>query len=110
MNDTTKLTPVGSEQEESKFTTADLKVLSTLTDRMLLAQTAGMQFDGERDLYSVFGYAREVKPKQLLAKYNRQDIASRIVDAPPGATWSRPPTIKEEGELATAWNALVKDN
>jgi len=107
---TVELRPVGLELAASKLTTTDLKTLSALTDRMLLAQTAGMQFDGERDLYSVFGYAKVVTPEQLLSKYNRQDIASRIVDAPPGATWSRPPTMKEVSTLSNEWDALVKNN
>ncbi len=82
-----------------------LQILSGLIQRMQLANRAGIQFDGERDLYKVFGYKRHVTSEDFLAKYNRQDIATRIIDAPPGATWSNPPVMGQE-EAQTAWEAM----
>lgn len=87
--------------------TSQIKVLSSLVQRYQLAQTAGLQHNGARDLYEVFGYDKSLKPEQLLAKYKRQDIASRIVDAPPGATWSRPPTLPDESPLKAQWESLL---
>ncbi len=84
-----------------------IHALSSLVGRLQLAQLAGLQFSGNRDLYAVFGYERNVTALQLLSKYKRQDIASRIVDAPPGATWSRPPTMEEDGDLKTKWEDLI---
>jgi len=86
-----------------------IKALSALVERLQLANMAGLQFSGQRDLYEVFGYEKNVKPLQLLSKYKRQDIASRIVDAPPGATWSRPPIIKDEGALNAEWEEMVRN-
>lgn len=70
--------------------------LTGLIQRVQLAQMAGLQFDGERDLYNVFGYKKVLTPDHFLAKYTRQDIVSRIIDAPPLATWSRAPVFADE--------------
>jgi len=100
MND--KVTPMKNLDPD-----VQIKALSSLVERLQLANLAGLQFSGLRDLYEVFGYERSVTPLQLLSKYKRQDIASRIVDAPPGATWSRPPTLEEDNDLKTSWDELI---
>jgi hypothetical protein len=83
--------------EKTLITIDDVRTqMSTLMSRMQLANAASLQFEGNRDLYAVFGYKREITPEQRLAKYNRQDIASRIIDAPPNATWSNPPKMEQE--------------
>ncbi len=87
----------------------ELRTLTGLVSRMQLANAAGLQFSGLRDMYAIFGYEKNIKPEQLLAKYNRQDIASRVVDAPPKATWAHPPAMKEKGALSTKWTAIVKE-
>lgn len=94
---------------------ADLKIvdnakgqlleLSGLVQRAQLAARAGLQFGGARDLYGVFGYKKVLTSEDFLAKYMRQDITTRIIDAPPGATWSNPPKI-EQAEVQTAWDKL----
>jgi uncharacterized protein len=73
-----------------------MKVLSGLVSRLQLANKAGLQFGGLRDMYKVFGYKRHPTTDDYLAKYMRQDIATRIIDAPPSATWSNPPTIEQD--------------
>lgn len=83
----------------------DLKTLSVMVQRLQLAARAGIQFGGARDLYSVFGYKVKVTPEDFLAKYVRQDITTRIIDAPPGATWSIPPIMTDETRQ-TEWQAL----
>ena len=100
-----KVVPISAQQAELN----GLKVLSGLISRLQLANAAGVQFGGLRDLYSVFGWEKQVKPEQLLGKYTRQDIASRIVDAPPGATWSNPPSPKEDNELAKEWATFTNN-
>jgi hypothetical protein len=67
-----------------------------------------MSFGGSRDLYAVFGYPNTLSSEQLYAKYERQDITSRIVDKPAEDTWTRPPKIKDaSSEFETAWTALT---
>lgn len=62
--------------------------------RNLLSKLAGQQFGGERDLYEVLGYPLTLTPHDHHARYRRGDIASRIVDAFPSATWREPPEIE----------------
>jgi hypothetical protein len=97
------------QMEQKPLTKGELTTLSALVSRLQLANAAGLQFGGLRDMYALFGWTKEIKPEQLLGKYTRQDIASRIVDAPPGATWSNPPTIKGESGLSTSWDDLVRE-
>lgn len=85
----------------------------TRTMRRALAMLAGQHFGGVRDLYEQFGYPRELSVETMLATYLRQDIAGRIVDAYPHATWREAPTIKSkdaepDGPFQKAWEALVE--
>ncbi len=87
-----------------------IRTLSTLMSRLGLGSKLGLQFDGKRDLYSVFGYKQIVDDEQFMLKYKRQDICSRIIDAPPGATWSQPPTmIDAKQTLIDAWEKIAKE-
>ncbi|KKN19225.1 hypothetical protein LCGC14_0947940 [marine sediment metagenome] len=85
-----------------------LRVLSGLISRMQLANLAGKSFGGKRDLWKVFGYERQLTAELFLAKYVRQDIASRVIDAPPNAIWANPPAIVENDAIKTKWEELVE--
>ncbi|KKL25142.1 hypothetical protein LCGC14_2408290, partial [marine sediment metagenome] len=85
-----------------------LRTLSGLIGRLQLANLAGKSFGGKRDLWNVFGYERALTPELFLAKYVRQDIASRVIDAPPNAIWANPPKIVENDEIKTKWEELVE--
>ena len=80
-----------------------------LAARNVLASMLGVQFGGKRDLYDIFGYQKQLEQKDFLRKYFRQDIASRIVDAPVDATWKKPPTLDGGDTFNTAWEQLTKD-
>lgn len=67
--------------------------MSALMSRAALAARLGMQFDGKRDLYDAFGYPRTPDFNLYLAMYDRQGMATRIVDAFPMETWRRPPIL-----------------
>ncbi len=88
-------------------TTTEMRALSGLISRLQLANRAGLQFGGLRDLYAVFGYKKQLTTDDFLAKYVRQDICSRIIDAPPDATWSNPPELVADEGIVSAWNDLV---
>src|SRR5512143_765434 len=60
---------------------------TTLGSRQLLAAMAGLSFGGARDLYTALGYDRVLTPKKLRDRYARGDVAARIVEAYPKATW-----------------------
>ncbi len=87
---------------------AQLKVMSALLSRLGLGIRAGLQFGGKRDLYSVFGYKNHLQYVDFLAKYVRQDIAARIIDAPVAAVWRFPPEISQNDELKEKWEPLVR--
>lgn len=81
---------------------------TALISRALLALRAGLQFGGKRDLYEVYGYRLQLNFNDHFAKYCRQDIASRIVDAPAQATWRNAPEIIGANGFDTKWTDLVK--
>lgn len=80
--------------------------MSSLMQRLSFGKLLGKMFNGSRDLYKVFGYSQFVTYEQAIGKYRRQDIASRIIDAPANALWSNPPKIKSSDE---DWNAVWKE-
>ena len=79
---------------------------SSLTPRAQLSKLAGQHFGGERDLYEVMGYPRHLTPEDYADDYLRQDIAARIVDAYPDATWREHPEVKGEQSFAQAWSDM----
>lgn len=91
-----------------------LVTLSALLQRAELSGKLGKQFGGDRDLYTVLGYRKILGFQDYWAKYQRQDIAGRIVDAPAAATWRRPPQVtdddnsSEETQFEKAFNALSR--
>ena len=87
---------------------ARIRHQSALIDRLQLAARAGVQFDDKRDLYLVFGYKRNLNYQHFLAKYARQGIAGRVVDAPPEATWSDPPVFDGSAAQEKVLDELVK--
>ncbi len=67
----------------------------------------GQFFDGKRDLYAVFGYRRSISAADLLFKYERQDIATRIVEADPRACWASPPKPLADEPFLKAWQDVI---
>ena len=64
--------------------------------RSRLASWLGFSHNGERDLYTSFGYKRILMLEDLYALYRRNDIAYRIINAYPQATWADTPLIRDE--------------
>lgn len=84
-----------------------MNITSPLLSRMLLALRSGLSFRGARDYYEVYGYKRALTAEDFLGKYQRQDIAGRVVDTPPEGTWAFPPTIVDNDAVAAVWQELV---
>lgn len=102
--------PVGGNGED-KEPSGMMRVFSSLIARLQLANRAGLQFGGKRDLYDIFGYKKQLTAEDFLAKYVRQDICSRIIDAPPDATWSNPPSLVSDATgLVDAWEKLAVEH
>jgi len=83
----------------------------TSIPRKLLSMLTGQHFEGERDLYKVFGYPRALGVEDFRENYLRGDIAARIVDAYPDATWREPPDVLSRDEtFRSKWAELVEDH
>jgi len=68
--------------------------VSLIRDR--ISQYLGMSHAGERNLYTAFGYPAQIDAEVLVGFYRRNDIANRIIKAPPQATWREMPDISDE--------------
>ena len=82
---------------------------SEIISRSGLAASLGQQFGGDRDIYEACGYKKTLVFKDYMARYSRQDVAKRIVNAYPNATWALKPTVlenddPEETTFEKAWN------
>lgn len=82
---------------------------SELLDRLQFASEHGVSFSGARDLYAAGGYPRKLTNKHYLELYERGDIAERLVEAYPKATWSPGTSIfeDEDPEHVTDWEIAV---
>lgn len=78
----------------------------SMTARSLLSRLAGQHFNGDRDLYQTFGYPRRVTVEDYIGIYLRQDLAARIVDSFPDATWRETADVTGDKRVAEAWRAL----
>jgi len=70
--------------------------VSAIRQRGIFAGQAGLQFDGDRDLYANLGYDRDLTPGKYRDRYERGGIAERIVEAYPRATWSSGARVVED--------------
>lgn len=88
----------------------DPNVWSQLFGRLRMMM-AGTQFNGRRDLYELYGYRRRLTSPDHIARYVRQDIAKRVIDAPVMSTWADPPTISsDDTKFQAAWDQLLNPN
>jgi hypothetical protein len=99
-----------SPEQETKLVNM---VSSVLQRNRLASRLNGQQYEGARDLYAVLGYKADLRFDDYLAAYDRGDIATRIINAPPKATWRRKPVISTDKnpdkftEFETAWVNLA---
>jgi hypothetical protein len=68
---------------------------SYLASRRGLAAALGQSFDGDRDLYLSFGYKKDLVFADYLNFYERDGLATRIVDAVSDETWRKHPILTE---------------
>ena len=98
---------------EQRYTESDLVTFAVSYSRYRLAREFGQTaYGGDRDYYDVLGYPEAIEFEDYLARYERQDIAGRIVDLPAQDTWRKPPLVSEDDVIETpfvqAWEAMVK--
>jgi hypothetical protein len=75
--------------------------LASVISRRSLGALVGFSHQGERNIYKAVGYKTDLTFADYLVQYERQDIAARVVDAPPQATWRRDPEILEDDDKST---------
>lgn len=96
------------------YTEQDLITFAASVNRILLAKALGQHtaYEGERDYYEAFGYKPEITIDDYIDRYQRQDLAARIIDLPADDTWKKPPAISEDDDIETPfvkeWEALAK--
>ena len=88
-----------------------------LLSRTKLGRRLGWQYGDDRKIYDALGYPTEkdLTFTYYFNKYDRQDIATAIIDRPVDATWNGDLTVIEEdtqeddSKLSKAWKKLDKE-
>jgi hypothetical protein len=87
---------------------------SVLTDRLALAGLASSH-GGARQLDTVLGYPSQLRPQDYREAYDREDIATTLVQAYPVATWRTPPQVYDDADPGSetafelAFTALARE-
>lgn len=91
-----------------------IKNLSSMTAALIartaFAAGAGLSFGNARDLYATFGYNRTPTHRDYLAKYLRQDITQRIINAPVKALWTDAPDLDGGSRFNKRWLEVVDEH
>ncbi len=100
-------------QQEHFAAMASILLEGSLSGRANILSRLGKSYGGDRDVYEALGYPTVIGFNDYAARYERQDIAARIIEARPDPTRRKPPEIveneKEETAFEKAWNDLVKN-
>jgi hypothetical protein len=88
---------------------------SAFVDRLSYARRLGLMYGGNRDVYEALGWKKHLTWDDLYSKYVRQDIAGRIIDLPPAATWRSGFMLTDDEQnpdedtpFEAAWKSLDK--
>ena len=87
-----------SQENGRSITRTELRALGDLSTRLGIAAKLGETYEGDRDLYQALGYRRDPEFEHYLSYYLRGDIAAKVIDLAPQATWRHAPTIQSENE------------
>ncbi|MBU2685913.1 MAG: DUF1073 domain-containing protein, partial [Gammaproteobacteria bacterium] len=85
--------------------------LNVLSSRLDLAHALGQTaYGGQRDYNKTLGYPTSLNIANYLARYERQDIAGRVVDLPAQDTWKKEFSLKDgdrdDTDFVNAWLSL----
>jgi hypothetical protein len=97
--------------EEQKLQVAEFQAMERTLGLSRLLSLNGTTHGGKRDLYEIFGYNRAPAPGDFSFRFQRGDIATRIVEAFPNAVWSNPPEIVDDESIQeqTEFEKAVED-
>lgn len=88
-------------------------LMSDISGRLQLGELAGRTFDTKRDMFRALGYRKVLTARDYLARYERSEIAERVVEALPRATWRGGAEVVEDDDpnavtpFEEAWLALT---
>ncbi len=108
-----------SKQEAKIHMMPQLRAMaSELVSRAALQASLGKSFGGDRDLYTALGYPTSLTYSDFYQRFQRQDIAKKIINAPVSASWRLKPVIidgsvsddsTQISDFETEWNDLVTE-
>ena len=75
-----------------------LRGFASATSRLGLSHRLGSTHEGARDIEEVLGYKDHLTYKDFKRAYERYDLAQRLVNAFPDATWGQSPLLREGGD------------
>src|SRR5262245_39212243 len=90
-----------------------LRAFAAMTSRLGLSYRLGSTHDGARQIEEVLGYKDTLTYRDFKRAYIRYDLAKRIVETYPQATWSQMPLVHEDAQADSttafedAWTTLV---
>lgn len=90
--------------------------LNNITETIIrsrISSQLGLTFDGDRDLYTVLGYKKDLAFDDYWNMYKRESLGKRVVNAPVESTWRKGVTLIEDDkpentEFELAWQLLDK--
>lgn len=102
-----------SDDKKSELNVLQLRNLAEVISRMRLSGMLGQSFQGNRDLYSVLGYKKDLVFQDYMLAYRRGSLGKRIINAPVDATWFGDVAVyenqeDEETEFEKKWKELNK--
>lgn len=59
----------------------------------------GTTFYGKRNISEALGYIASPNTEEYIRRYERQDIAQRVVNAYPNAVWNHPPAVESDTDI-----------
>lgn len=74
---------------------------TTLFERSRISQYLGMQYGGDRDLYTSLGWKKDPVYNDYISMYRRHEIAKAAINAPVTYCWESFPVIEESDESDT---------
>ena len=97
-----------------RWVQAMMRSFAATSSRLGASHRLGSTHAGARDIETVLGYKDRLTYADFKRAYLRYDLAQALVNTYPEATWSQPPTLKEDDQADTdtpfeaAWNELVE--
>jgi hypothetical protein len=90
-----------------------MRALSDFAGRIQTGERAGITFEAKRDMFLALGYRKVLTAKDYISRYERSEMAERVAEALPNATWRGSGELVEDEdpgivtEFEEAWLSLA---